>query len=531
MNRFTSTRALRLLLLSACAALVAGVVVLAVGAGGPGGAQASTDATRTTVTTTTSDGPSIVATTALSPTGVPSVRVGTPLRVRPVAAGFLGLSLEYYVITQYAGTDPARLDPVFLQLVRNLTPGARPVLRIGGDSTDWGYLPTPGVKRVPGLKVDITPQVIKVLAAVTRALNAKLVLGINDEADSPRLAAHIADALVAAVGSSHVQALELGNEPELYDALGWYADSAGRPVLGRARPYTLADYGREFARMAKVLPQVGLAGPASGSAKWVANGMGRFIRDAADLKLVTVHTYPMQRCGTRPGLASYPTITKLLSPASTLGLARAQIPYAAAAHRAGKLIRVDEINSVSCFGVSGVSDTYASALWSVEAALQFARLGFDGLNLPTLPAAQYRLWDLSAGAATVKPEYYGLLAVADAVPAGSTFLATPDTGANPQTFAVRTPAGQIHVVIVNAGAARRLAVQIPGRGGAEGVASFLRGPSLAATSGVTLAGQHFAAATRTGSLTGSARAVAVTPVHGAYVLALPAHSATTLSVG
>ena len=510
-----------LVLLSSLGAAVAAVIVLAITGVGRSGADTST---------TTATGPVIVATDALSPAGVPSVRVGAPLKVRPVAAGFLGLSLEYYVITQYAGTDPAKLNPVFLQLVRNLTPGAEPVLRIGGDSTDWAWLPTAGLKRVPGLKVEITPQVIRVLAAMTKALGAKLVLGINDEADSPKLAAHLADALVSAVGASRVEALELGNEPELYDALGWYANSAGQPVLGRTRPYTLSDYQGEFDRMAKVLPKVGLAGPASGSAKWVAGGFTRFVDHAADLKVVSVHTYPMQRCGTRPGLASYPTIAKLLSASSTLGLARAQIPFAAAAHHAGKLIRVDEINSVSCFGVTGVSNTYAAALWSLETALQFARLGFDGLNLPTLPAAAYRLWNLTGDAATVAPEYYGLLDFADAVPPGSRFLSTPDTGANPQTFAVRAPSGQTRVVIVNTGTARRLAVRIPGAAGTRGLATSLRGPSLSATSGVTLAGQSFGASTTTGNPTGTAQGIAITPVDGAYVVSLPAHSATTLVV-
>src|SRR5690242_11941431 len=55
---------------------------------------------------------------------------------RPVPAGFLGLSLEFNAVEPYAGTDPGALNPVFEQLVRNLTPSQAPNLRIGGDSTD-----------------------------------------------------------------------------------------------------------------------------------------------------------------------------------------------------------------------------------------------------------------------------------------------------------------------------------------------------------------------------------------------------------
>ena len=42
---------------------------------------------------------------------------------RPIPPGFLGLSLEYNSIEQYAGTDPGAIDPVFVQLVRNPEPG------------------------------------------------------------------------------------------------------------------------------------------------------------------------------------------------------------------------------------------------------------------------------------------------------------------------------------------------------------------------------------------------------------------------
>jgi hypothetical protein len=55
---------------------------------------------------------------------------------RPVPAGFVGLSLEYRSLLSYLGTDPSTINPVFVRLLRALTPGQAPVLRIGGDSTD-----------------------------------------------------------------------------------------------------------------------------------------------------------------------------------------------------------------------------------------------------------------------------------------------------------------------------------------------------------------------------------------------------------
>ena len=61
--------------------------------------------------------------------------------------GFLGLSLEYSALEAYTGADPTALDPVFVQLLRNLqpAPGEPLVLRIGGNSTDATWWPVRGV--------------------------------------------------------------------------------------------------------------------------------------------------------------------------------------------------------------------------------------------------------------------------------------------------------------------------------------------------------------------------------------------------
>ena len=57
--------------------------------------------------------------------------IGGPATTGTIPPGFLGLSLEYFAIEPYAGMSPSVVDPVFLQLIRNLSPGQAPVLRIG----------------------------------------------------------------------------------------------------------------------------------------------------------------------------------------------------------------------------------------------------------------------------------------------------------------------------------------------------------------------------------------------------------------
>ena len=114
------------------------------------------------------------------------ITVGGPLHVRPVGPGFLGLSIEYYAVQKYAGRDPHALNPVFLQLVRNLDPGQSPVIRIGGDSADWAWVPAPGITKPLGAKVTITPDLLRVLGALGAHLDARLILGLNLEADKVR---------------------------------------------------------------------------------------------------------------------------------------------------------------------------------------------------------------------------------------------------------------------------------------------------------------------------------------------------------
>jgi hypothetical protein len=285
---------------------------------------------------------------ATLPTHSRIVTVGGPLHVRSVSPGFLGLSIEYYAVQTYAGRDPHALNPVFLQLVRNLDPGQSPAIGIGGDSADWAWVPAPGIIEPPGAKVTMAPDLLRVLGALGTHLDARLILGLNHEADDVSVAHAEAAALVRSIGRAHVRAFEIGNEPELYPVLGWYHLN-GQPIPGCHPGYDLAKYEQEFRRFAARLPSLPLAGPSSGLPSWTGD-LGTFSATVPRLGVITVHRYPLQRCQLEPGTPGFPTIRELLSRSSSVGLAESVIPVARSAHAHGKAIRVDEINSVSCFG-------------------------------------------------------------------------------------------------------------------------------------------------------------------------------------
>src|SRR2546423_12588305 len=77
--------------------------------------------------------------------GPVKVRVSHSAVSAPIAPGFVGFSFEFGAVETYAGPDPRAINPVLVQLVRDVAPGQAPVLRIGGNSTDDSWWPTPGV--------------------------------------------------------------------------------------------------------------------------------------------------------------------------------------------------------------------------------------------------------------------------------------------------------------------------------------------------------------------------------------------------
>ena len=347
--------------------------------------------------------------------------------VRAVPAGFLGLSIEYPALPAYAGTDPANLNPVFLRLVKNLSPGQSPVLRIGGKSADTSWLPAAGGSRPPWVRFTLTQPWLSLAHAVAGALNARLILGVNLEADSSALAAAEADALLAGVGRSHVRALELGNEPDLYATFPWY-QAGSHAVSGRPAGWSYSAYAPDYAQIASSLPHFPLSAPAFATFSWGLS-MGDFVATAPGLGLVALHRYPLQSCFVGPGSARYPTIGNLLAPAASTGLADTVSHYATVAHQHRLPLRLDELNTVSCGAVPAVSNTFAAALWAPDILFELVRDGVDGVNIHTFPGAGYDLFNMTRAGdrwrAAIAPEYYGLLLFARAAPPGSQLWPRP----------------------------------------------------------------------------------------------------------
>jgi hypothetical protein len=227
------------LVLLAAVAVATGLAVGACGSEGPAHARAPAALTVT------------IAVSA--PRGTTIFRVGAVQHGHALATGFIGLSIEFSALLAYAGRDPNAVDPVFEQLVRNLAPDQRPVLRIGGDSTDHTWVAVPGLRRPPGVTYTVRRRWLQMAGALARGLHARLIVGINLEANRPRLAGAEARAMVTAIGRASLQGVELGNEPELYGSFPWY-QAHGHAVTGRPPDWNVARYLRDVARIVRALP-------------------------------------------------------------------------------------------------------------------------------------------------------------------------------------------------------------------------------------------------------------------------------------
>ncbi|HUO74536.1 MAG TPA: glycosyl hydrolase family 79 C-terminal domain-containing protein [Solirubrobacteraceae bacterium] len=445
-----------------------------------------------------------------------------------IPGGFVGLSMEYSGVSAYAGSDPTAPNPIFEQLVRNLAPGQRPVLRVGGDTTDWAWWPVPGMTRPGGMRITLDPHWIAVGHALARDLNARLIVGVNLEADNARIAGTMAQALISGIGRAAVSALELGNEPELYASFGWYRTPAGRAIPGRAHTWSFPAFANDFASIARSLPRVPVAGPNIGSPRWLSL-LGPFIAGQPRLGLVAIHRYPFKHCSASSAISP----SQLLSDAATKGLADGVTGFVALAHARGEPLRITEMNGIACGGERGVSDTFASALWALDALFQMARVGVDGINIHTATGRISEMFSFrrlnGSWRGYVRPIYYGLLTFARAVPAGSTLLRVSGPGGSLSSYATRAPDGRIRVVLINKdlGRSRLIAVRAPGD--AEGALQLLRAPSIGARTGVTLGGRSFGAPTRSGVLPAPARTI-VHKAHGRYVIELPPATAALLTL-
>ena len=324
----------------AAAGLAACLGVLTATALAPRGLRASASAATTGSTPTTPRTTTVSASVGATPSGT------------ALPPGYVGVSIEFNALHDYTGRDSGKVNPILVGLLRALTPGQSPVIRIGGNSEDQTWWPVRGTIPPSGVRYTLTPDWLAGAHALAAALNARMIPGVNLAADRPGLAGSEARALVQGIGRRYIDSLEIGNEPDVYSVFPWFSGRKGLSYFARPRDYDVSLYSQDFARWAGVMPGLPLAGPAFAELTWLS-GLNQFIGSEPRLREVTIHRYPLRACVTDPIAPGFPTIPALLSDNSSYAMAQSLAAYVTVAHDAGRSFRVGEMNSAACRGRRG----------------------------------------------------------------------------------------------------------------------------------------------------------------------------------
>jgi hypothetical protein len=465
----------------------------------------------------------LVAACGGEPDGI-AVAVDPSAPGRRVPADFLGLSIEWNNVRAYLGDGAGGARAVTVRLLEELAEeGQRPLLRIGGNSQDESWWNPTGAARPPGVTIDVGPADLSTLGALQRALGNQLVLGLNLALGDPDNAAAMVEAALAAIPAEGVQAIELGNEPDSY------------VPRHRAEPWDWAAYVEDVRAFraaidARVEAPLAFWWPSLAGRRWLPDLAAGMAAEAADVAVVSTHVYPYTVCNGLPP----PAPLDLLHERGTVMVGQLYAPHAAAAEALGLPLRMGELNSVSCSGAPGVSDTHAAALWAADVAMQLAVAGVVGVNFhggapPGMPS-HYAAWTLAAdGAPRVQPLFYGLRLVALATAsAGRVLPVEVDAGAPVRAFATLGDDAATRVLLLRVGADGPARVRLEAPGTAATLVR-LTAPSLDARGGLSLGGMTWDGSPDGGPV-GEPAPETLRREGDAWVVDLPAYDAAVVTM-
>ncbi len=447
---------------------------------------------------------------------------GAPVRV---PRSFLGLSTEYWTIPVWAN----HLS-LLGRVLSTISPHDRMVLRIGGSSADQAFW-APG-KKPPEWVFGIRRSWLSQVRRIVNRFGVRVILDLNLVTATPQIAVRWAQAAETALPSESVVGFEIGNESDIYSRASWRRLTDGLGASTLPAHMTAAGYASSYLTYAKALAYVDRAIPLLGPALSdpVANlsWISRLIAGPhPGLGAITIHRYPLSACSP-PAAKTFPTIARVLGEKASAGMARTIRGAVRAGRRAGLPVRLTELNSVTCGGRRGVSNTFATALWAPDALFELLRAGASSAAVHVRANAINMAFSLTRRGLVAHPLLYGLSLFARTLGLNPQLLPLRVTASPSQrlkVWAVRSNGSILHVLLINKGAQPvRVSLRIPSVG--RVTAQRLLARSARATSGLTLGGQHLDAQGRWAGKPTSERLQSAT---GAYWTTVPGISATLVS--
>jgi hypothetical protein len=405
-----------------------------------------------------------------------TVTVTRGMTVGHVGPGFVGLSYEKAHLTDayMSGSNAALIG-----MCKLLGPS---VLRIGGnavDATNW--VPTAQPVAPGTVGTDIGTVDVDNLAAFLSACGWKVIYGINLKSNTPSVAADEATYVAGKLGAN-LYAFTIGNEVDLF-----------------GQPYStvLANWNSDQQAIKTAVANVQYAGPDTGGTGsgsyngWTVPFAGD---EAGTIFLLTQHYYRGN------GMSASSTMSQLLAPDPGLSSMLQAVSNAASSNNLQGSFRISEVNSFYNHGAPGVSDALGAALWSIDFMFATALQGGTGTNFHGggpgqdpkhvgVPFYYSPIEEANSQVVGAKPIFYGLLLFSLAG-TGDMFQTTAMAGSlNFSAYSIAQTDGSINVVLSNKDATTPIQASVDTGGAvASAEAIYLQGPSLTATSGVTLAG-------------------------------------------
>ena len=407
------------------------------------------------------------------------IQVDPQAVVGRIAPDFLGFGYETSAVAQtnYFSANNTTL----VRLYRLL--GAPGLIRIGGNISDHTRFEPEGVAQVRAERqvTVINRADLTELAGFARATGWRIMWGLNLGTGTAAGAAREAVAVAQAL-DGQLQSFEIGNEVDIH---------GGYTLHYTYFPGYYSNYLAFKSVIRTALTAAVFSGPDSANnLAWVQE----FSRaEAPDVRLLTLHYY---RTGARTPAA---TIENLLQPDTAWAGRLRQLQELS--RETGVPWRINEVNSFYGGGKAGVSDTFAAALWALDYMFTLASHGGAGLNLETdinqlgwISHYSPIVHD-AAMQCHVRPEYYGMLAFAQAGRGDLLRLALDKGDLNLTAYATRAEPGVIWLTVVNKDLTRDADVAVALPAGFTGAGELrLTAPSVTSTNQVSLGGAEVSAA-------------------------------------
>ena len=293
---------------------------------------------------------------------------------------FVGLSYEVQQLS-----DPSFFSESNTGLIRAFKALAtRGALRLGGNTSEFAWWkPTPNspepehpqtriVEGEPKAQYyAVTPDAVRNLAGFLKATGWTCLYGIGMGTNTPARAAEEAEFVAKTLGAS-LQYYQIGNEVDLFgrhlrDPKTWSPKTYLEEWLAFARAVSARVPGAKFG-----MPDV------AAYVEWLTEigDLWSSIQNPPNVTTLTHHYY-FGGPATNPDV----NIPNLLKPATMAKVQKTADAATAAANKMGVRVRMTEGNTCYRGGKPGVSDVFASALWSADYSLLLASNNYSGINL------------------------------------------------------------------------------------------------------------------------------------------------------